>query len=149
MGDFQYPADQCDTFDSYQEASAGGMSLEEANLIFREYHDSIDLSDPDLQEEYSGLVSDAVKYACFRLRWAGMTMEEKRDADEERTDRHNRFLNDIARYAGYLQRTGKDYGWFQKLCPGSEPNADAIGKMRKRVGDWACFIAMFIALNNR
>ena len=123
------------------------LTLEEANRIFTEYHDSLDFSEEYFCQEYSKLVSHAIRYAEIRAEWSGLDLEEQRHEDAGRTNAHNMFLNDVERYAGYMKRNGKDIGWFEKLGQGIAP--EEINLKRKRIGDWACYIALFVALNQR
>ena len=145
---YSYKTDQLENYKSYQNlAKNEALSIEEAEQIFTEYYDSLDFTEEFFQEEYKKLISHAVEYAMARANWAGLDRGERIEADESRTNTHDRFLNDIARYIGYQERNGGDTHWFEMLAQGGEPKE--IWTKRKRIGDWACYIALFVALNQR
>lgn len=124
-----------------------GMTLEEASRIFTEYHDSLDFTEDYFREEYRKRISHAVRYASVRAGWSGLDRDEKMKEDSRLTNIHNMFLNDVERYAGYQKRNGMKSSWFELLGQGIEP--EEVNRKRKRIGDWACYIALFAALNQR
>lgn len=147
MNNFTYKSELFENYDAYENMAHDRLTLEDANRIFTEYHDSLDFSEEYFREEYSKLVSHAIRYAGIRVEWSGFDREEKMREDASRTNAHNMFLNDVERYAGYMKRNGKDIKWFEELGQGIEP--EEINLKRKRIGDWACYIALFVALNQR
>lgn len=147
MSSFVYKNESLENYDSYETSAADRLTLEEANRILTEYYNTLDFTDEFFLEEYQKLVSHAIRYASVRASWSCFDREEKMREDEGRTNAHNMFLNDVARYAGYMKRSGRDTGWFEELGQGIEPGE--VDLKRKRIGDWACYIALFVALNQR
>ena len=142
-----YKGTALDSYRGDRTAAYDGMTIEEADEIFEEYYRTIDFSEEYFAEEYQKLVTDALKYAAMRAEWACMGREQKIAEDSRRTSLHNTFLNDVARYAGYLKRNGLDVHWFEML--GQEIEPEEINFRRKRIGDWACYIALFVSLQAR
>ena len=147
MSEITYKSDTFENYEAYRKIARDRMTLEEAEQIFTEYYDSLDLTEEYFHEEYRKLVSHAIRYAGIRAKWACLDLEEKIREDSSRTMVHDMLVNDVSRYAGYLKRTGKEAHWFELLGQGIEP--ENVKEKRKRIGDWGCFIALFVALNQR
>ena len=93
MDTFTYKSELFENYDTYKKMAHDRLSLEDANRIFTEYHDSLDFSEEYFREEYSKLISHAIRYAEVRARWSGLNREEKMREDGSRTNAHNMFLN--------------------------------------------------------
>ncbi len=136
-----------ETLATYLRTSCDGLTPEEAEMIYQGYCDSLDLTDEYFRDEYQKLVMDAIAYANMRAVWSQMSFEEQMAADDGRTAMHDRFLHDVERHASYLKRNGLDLEWFELLGQGIRP--ELVSLKRKRIGDWACYIALFHALGSR
>ncbi len=87
-------------------------------------------------ELYTDLYERAARYAGFRAGWLALSREQKMETDASRTSAHDAFLvslNVIARLQG-----AAGVGWRERL-----------GDERKRLGDFACYITLFRALEAR
>ena len=146
MGE-EYQGNLLENIDAYYEIAKDKMTLEEANQIFTEYHASIDFSEEYMSKKYAELVTRAMRYAKMRMDWSTWDKETRQERDYQRTNLHNLFLNSVTQYASYQKRNGGDCHWFEMLGQGIEP--DEVDSKRKRIGDWACYIALFVALNKR
>ena len=105
------------------------LSYAEAKEIYGTINAHLDRTDADM-------VARAIRYAHIRAGWAALTREQKRDQDASRTSAHDAFiasLNIVARTQG---DTGT--GWRGRLSDD-----------RKRIGDFACYIALFEAIEAR
>ena len=66
------------------------------------------------------------------------TREEKLANDESRTVTHNKVIYQLKILKGLASEQGNDVAWFEQF------NDD-----RKRIGDFACYVAYIYALNAR
>lgn len=112
------------------------MSFDEAMDIYKSINDAIDETDEDILYIRRMLQEKAVRYAHFRAGWSLKTRQEKLDTDDHRTSAHDAFISTLNMMAAAEQDTGEM--WRQKL-----------GTDRKRLGDFACYIALFMALDAR
>lgn len=90
-------------------------------------------TDEDLDELYQKLLKASREYASTRLSWSFMTQMECREDDASRTIKHN----------GYITLLGAVCRNF-----GIE-GIDALMPDRKTKGDFACYTALFLALEQR
>ena len=89
--------------------------------------------DEEFDEFYQDFLAMAAEYAKTRLAWAFMDLEARREDDAGRTIKHNAF---IARLAAVCRNLEVD-------------NVEEIMPDRKTKGDFACYIALFRALEQR
>ncbi len=112
------------------------MSLEEAMDIYRSIIDAADETDEDIVYILKMLQEKAVRYSHFRAGWNLKTRQEKLDTDDNRTSAHDAFISTLNMMTA--AEAGPGEAWRQKL-----------GTDRKRLGDFACYIALFMALDAR
>ena len=93
-------------------------------------------SHPDLQETYALFLKACVSYSEIRAKWAVMSVVEKADADEMRTGRHDSVIIHINMLSRHVKAHGRDCNWIDSF---GEPKEDPY--MRKRIGDFACYVA--------
>ena len=112
------------------------LSYAEAKEIYGTINEHLDRTDADIVGLYQDMVARVIRYAHIRAGWAALTREQKRDQDASRTSAHDAFiasLNIVARTQG---DTGT--GWRGRFSDD-----------RKRIGDFACYIALFEAIEAR
>ena len=114
------------------------ISLEEANDIFTRLQHGIDKNDEDIVEFYNDFIEGALEYASIRGGWLLLSKDEKMEQDKGRTIRHDSVITRINILARYLESIGKDISWRKDL-----------GDSRKRIGDFACYVALFYGLSAR
>lgn len=114
------------------------LTLEEADDILSQIQNSIDSSDEDAAELYNDFLEGAFSYASVRSGWLLLSKDEKMEQDKGRTLKHDSVINRVNILARYLEKTGKDVSWREKL-----------GDSRKRIGDFACYAALFYGLSAR
>ena len=119
------------------------LSFEQAIKLHEEMLSEIG-TDKTVTEIYSEICEKAARYSIFRLRWLIMSKEEKADADPSRTARHDSLIICINKLARYLRMNRKTAAWREKL--GDEASDPYI---RKRIGDFGCYIALINGLNTR
>ncbi|MCI7812955.1 MAG: hypothetical protein SO016_13095 [Lachnospiraceae bacterium] len=112
------------------------LTYEEAVEIFQEIREHTDRSDSDIAGIYDDFYKRAAVYANIRASWDMLSRQEKMDTDSRRTSAHDAFIvsvNIVARLQG-----SDGAKWRAKL-----------GDERKRIGDFACFVALFLGLEAR
>ena len=93
---------------------------------------------------YDELVSIAVKYANIRARWALLSKQDKMEQDASRTACHDSVIIKCNKLARYLKTLEKKAAWRDEL---GDESADPYN--RKRIGDFACYLAFINGLNAR
>ena len=89
--------------------------------------------DEDFKNVYNDFLNDAVDYAKNRMTWAFMDWNSRREDSGSRTARHNAYMAMLGAVCRNLGIEG----------------IDEIMPDRKTKGDFACYIALFLALEQR
>ena len=126
------------SFSDYRAFAYDGLSLEEAEEIYCAMYQNLDFSDEDIKEIWEEMIGRALRYSAVRSGWLRKTRDEKIRDDDERTNLHNQFINSVDQLIFLQTKEGKDVSWGR-----------ALGSSRKRIGDLACYIALFQGLNGR
>lgn len=119
------------------------LTIEDAMSIHEEMNEEIG-NDTDAIELYEELLRKAIEYSLVRAKWTTMSTEEKADADQGRTFKHNSLIVKFNQLAKYLKMQGKAALWRDKL--GYEED-DKLN--RKRIGDMGCYLVFIHAINAR
>lgn len=119
------------------------LSFEQAIRLHEELLSEICL-DETAMEIYTEVCEKAARYSGFRSKWMLMSKEEKADADPSRTSCHDSLIVCINKLARYLRMNGKAAAWRDEL---GDETADPY--IRKRIGDFGCYIALINGLNTR
>ena len=101
-------------------------------------------NDPDAMEIYEELLSQAVDYAAFRAKWTLWSREEKMDKDPSRSSCHDSLIIKFNMLARYLTNIGKSADWRTVL---GDEKADPY--VRKRIGDFACYLVFVNSICSR
>lgn len=137
-----------DTYPSYLTHPAGAvLPFEEALQIYdamtagiAKYRGtSACKQDTEILEEIVQEFSQkACDYAGIRAQWGFWCRERKLQEDMERTGKHNAVIDSLNILCRLLNKKDIETPWREQL-----------GNQRKRIGDFACFIAYITELNNR
>lgn len=92
----------------------------------------------ELKDLRRDLVERAINYAHFRSRWPLLDFDERREFDAARTSAHNTFIDACNILSRNMAQVGEDIGWRASL-----------GEDRRIIGDFACYIALFLSLRGR
>lgn len=122
------------TYDEYM-TMPQAMNMEKMISVHRQLVKEAE-SDPDAIDLYSDLVNSAVKYAAIRAELGAMHRERKLEKDSHRTSLHNDVILQINILARYLRKAGKPALWRNELG-----NEEEDWSSRKRIGDFACYLA--------
>ena len=127
-------------YDSYLKHSAGAtLPVEEALQIYNDILESVRMCKVEDKDEFVGeFVKKACNYAKERLDWEFYSREEQMAADQGRTIKHNAFIDSVNILARLLNSDGIETPWRERL-----------GDERKRIGDFACFVAYIVGISNR
>ena len=117
------------------------LTIEQASEIYRTIIESLDLDENDDREILQAYLMAAAKYANIRASWNLLSREEKMDTDANRTACHNKVILHLNILARYLASKGKDVSWRDEL---GDDNLH-----RKKIGDFACYVACLEGLNAR
>lgn len=112
------------------------LTYDEAKEIYEIMSSNIDLNDEGYAFLYNRMISNAVYYANIRAGWNALSQEQKRNTDESRTMAHDAFISSITSIARLEEEIGAK--WLQQLSDD-----------RKRIGDFACYIALFQGIDAR
>ncbi|HEW9441957.1 TPA: hypothetical protein V1H70_001456 [Streptococcus pneumoniae] len=114
------------------------ITFELAEIIYNDLISSSNIHDPEFKKYWKEFIELCVKYAEIRGNWLTLSREEKLSSDEARTIIHNKVIYQLKLLKGLANAQGKDVSWFERF------NDD-----RKRIGDFACYVAYIYALNAR
>ena len=113
------------------------LIIEDAMLLYAAIMDGMDEKDEIETELLKSVKERAVRYAHIRAGWDLQTREQKISEDDLRTSAHDVFIVALTKLGRYQKQKGKT--WMEEFDLND----------RKRVGDFACYIALFLSLNAR
>lgn len=119
------------------EISPEALTYAEASEIYSEIVRNLDDRDSDHMEFYDDFVKKCIRYAGIRAEWRLKSVQEKMDTDSNRTSAHDAVIRGLT-IIGRLQGD-KAAGWVSKV--GLDD--------RKRIGDLACYVALWSGLEAR
>lgn len=96
------------------------------------------INETSLESLKLALYRHAVEYAKFRSQWRFLTIDQRREIDPTRTIAHNAFIDSANILSRNMAKQGEDNSW-----------RAALGDDRKIIGDFACYIALYLALESR
>lgn len=131
-----------DTYKEYLEAQKT-LSFEDMNRIYEELIKDLE-QDEDTKEFWEDFKQKAIQYANIRSNWCLLTREQKLDTDSSRTSTHNSLIIRLNILARHLKSLGKECKWRDELGYEEDDKYN-----RKKIGDFACFIAFISAINAR
>lgn len=130
------------TYQEYLEMPLS-LSFEYMNRIHTQMVEEIS-TDEIAKELYEDLLSQARKYHYYRSNWHAWSREEKIENDPNRTACHDSLIIKFNMLARYLSQNGKTATWRDTL--GDEKTDSYV---RKRIGDFACYLIYIDAISSR
>ena len=127
------------SFQEY-EKKVQSLNLQEMSNIHQMILDAIN-NDNDAKELYNELMEISVEYANIRAKWLLMSNQEKMNQDSLRTAYHNSMIVHLNMLARLLKKNNKNTQW-RDILGYEEDNS----YNRKRMGDFACYLAFINAL---
>lgn len=119
------------------------MVEKEARAIF-DVLIEISQKDEDALELWQEILEVAEEYAGLRFKWETASLDEKLQMDELRSLRHDVLIIKFNQFARYCKMKGYDADWREQL---GDVKRDP--ENRKRIGDMACWICLFLELKAR
>lgn len=114
------------------------LSFENSAKAYQMILDAHPEKDVEFKRLLSDVVERAIAYAQYRLKWSLLSVQEKAAIDEERSMHHNIFINSINKLSVYMYQNKYGNDW-----------EDVIGSDRKKMGDFACYLAYVYSINAR
>jgi len=96
------------------------------------------IKDSALDSLLKSLYNHAIEYAHLRSQWMLMNNEQRREIDPRRTMAHNAFIDSANILSRNMAKVGEDNSW-----------REVLGDDRKRIGDFACYLALYLSLEGR
>lgn len=118
------------------------LPIEEAGAIYRQIIDNANTEDEDFEELWQDLMEASVRYANIRGNWPLISREERMRTDDQRTACHNSVITRMNALARCMKMKGWDNVWRENL--GADERLH-----RKRIGDFACYLAFIYSVNAR
>lgn len=84
------------------------------------------------------LIRAAVNYAHYRAEWFLAEPEQRREMEQDRTTAHNAFIDACNILNRQMAKSGESPHW-----------RELLGADRKEIGDFACFVVLFVSLGSR
>ena len=117
------------------------ITMEQAVEIYQRIYKALDPDDEDGMEILGEYLAAAARYAGIRADWNQLSREEKSDMDANRTACHNKVIFHLNILSRYLASKEKDISWRNELGDEKEN--------RKKIGDFACYVALMEGLDAR
>lgn len=114
------------------------LTFENAMQILEKIEADLDKNDEDAKDLFNDFLEGAIAYANVRAGWLLLSNDEKMDQDKARTLKHDSVINRINILARFYEKFGKDISWRTEL-----------GDARKRIGDFACYVAWIYGIRAR
>lgn len=113
------------------------LKMEDAMSFYSDITENADERDEIEMELLRNVKERAVRYAHIRAGWDLQTLEQKINEDERRSSAHDVFIVAMTQLGRYQKQKGNT--WMEKFNQSD----------RKMVGDFACYIALFLSINAR
>ncbi|MFC6292266.1 hypothetical protein BHU61_00395 [Macrococcus epidermidis] len=116
------------------------LDFDTAQTIYTKLLSENNHNDSELKEYWDDFITECMNYSNFRSLWLTLSREEKNenDFDAKRTSVHNELIRSLKVIKRYLELEDKDTSWYEEITDN-----------RKRIGDFANYIAYVYALNAR
>ena len=112
------------------------MNYDDASEIYRSIQGSRWSDGPP--RALTSWLEAAITYASVRSGWQLLSSQERAERDLQRTSLHNVAIDAINRLSREMGRHGESIEWRARL-----------GDDRRRIGDFACWCALFMGLSAR
>ena len=118
------------------------LSFEEADRIYKLLIDNANTEDEDFAGLWEDFVKVAARYANIRATWYMISRRERMETDDARTACHDSVISRLNAIWRCMKMKGWDNAWREEL------GLDEFVH-RKRLGDFACYVAYVYGLNSR
>lgn len=129
------------------------MDFEMMTSIHQEILTQADIQDEDFQWLWQDCVHYAIEYSRIRSQWHFLSMEEKQSQDASRTSLHNNLIGCFLSLERLFEQSGwQSKRWTEQLFLQQKiekRTKEDVQSHRKRIGDFANYLAFVYALNGR
>lgn len=129
------------------------MDFEMMTSIHQEILTQADMQDEDFQWLWQDCVHYAIEYSRIRSQWHFLSMEEKQSQDASRTSLHNNLIGCFLSLERLFEQSGWQFErWTEQLFLQQKiekRTKEDVQSHRKRIGDFANYLAFVYALNGR
>ena len=141
------------TFSNYLASPLEPLSFEEMEDIHEQVLSNADTKNEDFKEFWEETIRSVIAYSSIRAKWNLMTKNEKMEKDNSRTSAHDLVINNFIVLERIFKMNDWDSKtWTEKLFLQSDNptrNKDDLQSVRKRIGDFANYLAFVYDLNGR
>ena len=129
------------------------MDFEMMTSIHQEILTQADMQDEDFQWLWQDCVHYAIEYSRIRSQWHFLSMEEKQSQVASRTSLHNNLIGCFLSLERLFEQSGwQSERWTEQLFLQQKiekRTKEDVQSHRKRIGDFANYLAFVYALNGR
>lgn len=129
------------------------MDFEMMTSIHQEILTQADMQDEDFQWLWQDCVHYAIEYSRIRSQWHFLSTEEKQSQDGSRTSLHNNLIGCFLSLERLFEQLGwQSERWTEQLFLQQKiekRTKEDVQSHRKRIGDFANYLAFVYALNGR
>ena len=129
------------------------LTIGQMAQIHEEILKNADTANQDFVDVWKDIIQSAIRYTTTRAEWSFLTNEQKLDKDSSRTSEHNTVINNfIVLERIFKLNSWKSNTWTEQLfLRGDMPKRTRqdVSEHRKRIGDFANYLAFIYAINGR
>lgn len=119
------------------------ITIEECMKIHEMMRESIK-EDEYANELYNEIIEKSIEYVEIRNLWTVNDIEWKNENDKRRTIKHDALIVKFNQLAKYLEKQRKDISWRNELG-----YIEDDPELRKRIGDFSCYLVYVHGINGR
>lgn len=119
-----------------------GLTFAAADQIYSELVGLVEIAGREVASDWKSFLDACVTYAARRGRWLLLSAKQKGAIDDQRTSEHDNVILTLTIVRRQLARLDLPTDWFDKLA------LDPVQE-RKRLGDFACYVAYVYGVNAR
>ena len=129
------------TYNKYLSMS-DNLPFEDADRIYSMLLENANTEDEDFEDLWTDFVKVAARYANIRATWYLLSRSPRMESDDARTACHDSVICHLNAIARCMEMKGWNTAWRDELGRNERLH-------RKRIGDFACYVAYVYAVNSR
>jgi hypothetical protein len=126
------------SYEGYLKNANNNITFEEAGQLYKLFSEDMDYNDIDICEIWEELLKNIFKYMEYRCKWGIFSREERMEKDSIRTMNHDAVIDSFNQLSRFMKKKHPESSWREQL-----------GEDRRRIGDFAMYIAYIYAINGR
>lgn len=129
------------------------LTFEQMHQIHENILKNVDSNNQDFLDVWQNIIQSSINYTTTRAEWSYLSNEQKLNKDSYRTTEHNTVLtNFILLERIFILHSWNKHTWTKELFlqnDVSNRTRHDINEHRKRIGDFANYLAFIYAVNAR